>query len=89
MEELIERIMKNKAMNVNVQITEGLTCNTKYLAKLLEKKLNLWMKKTVGDQMIDLMRGKSTTEQIFKLRQILEKCQEYNIELRHLFDDFR
>jgi hypothetical protein len=33
--------------------------------------------------------GKSTTEQLFALRQILEKCNEFNITTHHLFIDFK
>jgi hypothetical protein len=32
--------------------------------------------------------GKSTTDQLFALRQILEKCNEFNITTHHLFKDF-
>jgi hypothetical protein len=33
--------------------------------------------------------GKSTTDQLFALRQILEKCNEFNITTHHLFTDFK
>jgi hypothetical protein len=33
--------------------------------------------------------GKSTTDQLFALRQILEKGNEYNIRTQHLFIDFK
>jgi hypothetical protein len=33
--------------------------------------------------------GKSTTDQLFALRQILEKCNELNITTHHLFIDFK
>jgi hypothetical protein len=33
--------------------------------------------------------GKSTTEQLFTLRQILEKSNEFNITTHHLFIDFK
>jgi Reverse transcriptase (RNA-dependent DNA polymerase) len=33
--------------------------------------------------------GKSTTDQLFALRQILEKGNEYNIQTHHLFKDFK
>ena len=34
-------------------------------------------------------RNRSTMDNIFIMRQILEKCYEYNIELRVLFIDFQ
>jgi hypothetical protein len=33
--------------------------------------------------------GKSTTDQLFALRQILKKCNEFNITTHHLFIDFQ
>jgi hypothetical protein len=33
--------------------------------------------------------GKSTTDQLFALRQILQKCNEFNITTHHLFIDFK
>jgi hypothetical protein len=33
--------------------------------------------------------GKSTTDQLFALRQILEKCNEFNITIHHLIKDFK
>jgi hypothetical protein len=33
--------------------------------------------------------GKSTTNQLFALRQILEKCNEFNITTHHLFIGFK
>jgi hypothetical protein len=33
--------------------------------------------------------GKSTTDQPFAQRQILEKCNEFNITTHHLFIDFK
>jgi hypothetical protein len=33
--------------------------------------------------------GKSTTDQLFALRQILEKCNEFSITTYHLFIDFK
>jgi hypothetical protein len=37
----------------------------------------------------DQQQGKSTTDQLFALRQILEKCNEFNITTHHLFIDFK
>jgi hypothetical protein len=38
---------------------------------------------------VGFQSGKSTTDQFFALRQILEKCNEFNITTHHLFIDFR
>jgi hypothetical protein len=37
----------------------------------------------------EFQSGKSTTDQLFALRQILEKCNEFNITKHHLFIDFK
>jgi hypothetical protein len=37
----------------------------------------------------EFQSGKSTTDQLFALRQILEKCNELNITTHHLFIDFK
>jgi hypothetical protein len=36
-----------------------------------------------------LQSGKSATDQLFALRQILEKCNEFNITTHHLYIDFK
>jgi hypothetical protein len=38
---------------------------------------------------VGFQSGKSTTDQLFALRQILEKCNEFNITTHHLFIDFK
>jgi hypothetical protein len=38
---------------------------------------------------VGFQSGKSTTDQLFALRQILKKCSEFNITTHHLFKDFK
>ncbi|XP_052901775.1 uncharacterized protein LOC128309428 [Anopheles moucheti] len=43
----------------------------------------------VGNYQAGFVGGKSTTDQIFTLRQILQKCREHQIPTHHLFIDFK
>jgi hypothetical protein len=38
---------------------------------------------------VGFQSGKSTTDQLFALRQVLEKWNEFNITTHHLFIDFK
>ncbi|GFU65710.1 putative endonuclease-reverse transcriptase [Trichonephila clavipes] len=44
---------------------------------------------TVGDCQNGFWKGRSTTEQILNIRQILEKTKEFGIDMHHLFIDFK
>ncbi|GFS88866.1 putative endonuclease-reverse transcriptase [Trichonephila clavipes] len=47
------------------------------------------MENTVGDYQNEFWKGRSTTEQIFNIRQALEKTREFGIDMHHLFIDFK
>jgi hypothetical protein len=61
----------------------------KILSNILYARLLSFVKKELGSYKAGFWGGKSTIDQIFSLRQILEKTYEYNIETHHLFVDFR
>jgi hypothetical protein len=46
-------------------------------------------KKLLGDNQCDFRRNRSTTDQIFYIRQILEKKWMYNGTVHQLFIDFK
>jgi hypothetical protein len=57
--------------------------------KVFSKRLNPYTEVILGDYQCGFRRDRSTTHQIFALKNILEKCYEYNITLHHLFTDFK
>jgi sorting nexin-29 len=42
----------------------------------------------IGDYQCGFHQGRSTYDQIFTIRQILEKCNKFQIETHNLFIDF-
>ena len=66
-----------------------LTTTYKIFSKILYLKLLPYTQKIIGNYQSGFRQGKSTIDQIFILRQILEKTREYRIETHHLFVDFR
>jgi hypothetical protein len=61
----------------------------KVFAKILYDRLLPYANVAVQYYHAGFQSGKSTTEQLFALRQILEKCNEFNIKTHHLFIDFK
>ena len=61
----------------------------KIFANILFKRLHPYMESTVGEYQGGFRVGRSTTDQLFSIRQILEKCKEYNVEIHQLFVDFK
>ncbi|XP_061512568.1 uncharacterized protein LOC133393124 [Anopheles gambiae] len=61
----------------------------KILFQILFCKLAPLTTNFVGSYQAGFVGGKSTTDQIFTLRQILQKCRERQIPTHHLFIDFK
>jgi hypothetical protein len=61
----------------------------KVFAKTLYDRLLPHANAAVQHYQAGFQSGKSTTDQLFALRQILEKCNEFNITRYHLFIDFK
>jgi hypothetical protein len=59
------------------------------LSKTLCTCLKPYMENTIEKYQCGFRPGKSTTDQIFTLRQNLEKTREYNITNHHLFIDIK
>jgi hypothetical protein len=60
----------------------------KIFAKILYNRI-LQANAAVQHYQAGFQSGKSTTDQLFALSQILEKCNEFNITTHHLFIDFK
>ena len=61
----------------------------KILSFILCERLKPYLTNIIGSYQCGFRPGKSTTDQIFTLRQILEKTREFQIDTHHLFIDFK
>ena len=61
----------------------------KILSFILCERLKPYLKDIIGDYQCGFRPGKSTSDQMFTLRQILEKTREFQIDTHHLFIDFK
>ena len=61
----------------------------KVLANVVYKRLQPHAEKVIGNYQSGFCRGKSTIDQIFTMRQIIEKSYEFNMGIHNLFVDFK
>ncbi|PNF20106.1 hypothetical protein B7P43_G04793 [Cryptotermes secundus] len=66
-----------------------LSTSYKNLSNILLSRLSPYVDEIIGDHQCGFRRNKSTTEQIFCIRQILEKKWEYDETVHQLFVDFK
>jgi hypothetical protein len=59
------------------------------LFNILLSRLSPYIDEIIGDHQCEFRRNRSTTDQIFCIRQILEKKWEYSETVRQLFIDFK
>lgn len=60
----------------------------KILTNVLLFRFNPYAESCIGDYQAGFRRNRSTTDQLFTLRQIFEKMWEYNLEVHNIFIDF-
>ncbi|XP_062711243.1 uncharacterized protein LOC134289445 [Aedes albopictus] len=61
----------------------------KILSRVLFNRLRLLEESFVGKYQAGFREGRSTTDQMFTLRMILDKFREYNLQTHHLFIGFK
>jgi hypothetical protein len=61
----------------------------KILTNILHKRLEPYAQEILGDYQCGFRRERSTTDQLFTLRLVLEKAYEFVIDLHSLFNDFK
>ena len=61
----------------------------KIFSNILFKRLMPHVETTIGDYQCGYRRERSTVDQIFTVRQILEKCSEHGKDTHHNFIDFK
>jgi hypothetical protein len=62
-----------------------LSTSYKTLSNILLSRLSPYVDEIIGDHQCGFQRNRSTTDQIFCIRQILEKKREYSETIRQLF----
>lgn len=66
-----------------------LSCGYKILSNILFSRLTPYAEREVGKYQAGFRSGRSTIDQIFTLRTILERGHEYKLPTHHLFIDFK
>ena len=61
----------------------------KVISQIIFRRLSPLVNEFVGSYQAGFVDGRSTTDQIFTVRQILQKCREYQVPTHHLFVDFK
>jgi hypothetical protein len=66
-----------------------LNCTYKILSKIILNKLKIYGEEVIGEHQAGFMGGKSTTDQLFIMKELASKYWEYNKDLYILFIDFK
>ncbi|XP_055386957.1 uncharacterized protein LOC129615662 [Condylostylus longicornis] len=81
-----------KGIKTDCQNYRGITLlnvTYKILAAIIARRLKVYSEGILTDYQCGFREQKSTVDQIFYVRQKMEKCAEYNIDLHMVFTDFK
>jgi hypothetical protein len=59
------------------------------LTNIIRRRLEPYVEKILGEYQGSFRAGRSTTDQLFTVRQILEKCWEFIINVYQIYIDFK
>jgi sorting nexin-29 len=59
------------------------------IGAVINKRLNQYAEELIGEYQNGFHNNRATTDNIFVMHQIFEKCHEYNFELYILYIDFK
>jgi sorting nexin-29 len=59
------------------------------LTNITRRRLEPYVENILGEYKGDFRAGRSTTDQLFTVKQILEKCWEFNINVYQIYVDFK
>ena len=61
----------------------------KLFTKILTRRIEPYAEQAIGDYQSGFRRNRSTSDHIFMIRTILEKCHEYGVPVHQLYIDFK
>jgi sorting nexin-29 len=61
----------------------------KIYTNIIKMKLEIYSESMIGEYQVSFRRGRSTTDQLFTVKQLLEKFWEYDIDLYQIFVAFK
>ena len=59
------------------------------LTTVISNRLKKYTEHIIGEYQAGFRTGKSTTDQIFRVKNLLENAWEHNVEIRQIFVDFQ